>query len=233
MFLHLKYSIEDLDSIDDKKITSIRSFIDILKSDTTIDKRNVYLNQLIEFLSDKDEVIRFSFLIQNFNDYIKKSSSTYNYYLRNFSYNKLKIELDSKALEFYQKIQGVVNDSQSKLIAIPAALVLCFSTLNYDEPNSIKNYMILLGLIMFCVFIQIFINNQKSAIDFIKENIDYYKRTQSTNETELKESFSKVDNERMKQITRLFWIQILMWAVPILVFAAILSLNYCRTGSIF
>ncbi|WP_291094564.1 hypothetical protein [Empedobacter sp. UBA6745] len=225
LFLHLLYSVEDIDSIDDSKLSLISNFIDILKSDITTDKRNIYLNQLIEFLSDKEELKRFSFLLQNFTDYIKNSSVTYNYYQRNFSYNKLKVELDSKALEFYQKLQGVINDSQTKLIAIPTALVFALSTLDYIEINSLKNYLIVVGLIIFCLFIQIFINNQKSAINFIEENITYYKNTHANNKNELEKSFSKVDKERAKQITRLKLIEILLWFVPILTFFVIVFIN--------
>ncbi|MEN2436728.1 hypothetical protein AAH994_15025 [Weeksellaceae bacterium A-14] len=232
LFLYLKYSAEDIDSIDDNELTLISSFIDILKSDTTTDKRNIYLNQLIEFLSDKEELIRFSFLIQNFKDYIKVSSSTYNYYQRNFSYNKLKVELDAKALEFYQKLQGVINDSQTKLIAIPTALVFALSTLDYIDINSLKNYLIVVGLILFCMFIQIFINNQKSAINFIEENITYYKNTHANNKSELEKSFSKVDTERKKQIKRLRQIQILLWLVPVLTLSVIVFINVCKVISI-
>ena len=225
LFLHLIYSAEDIDSIDDSIISLISNFIDILKSDITTDKRNIYLNQIIEFLSDKEELKRFSFLLQNFTDYIKNSSVTYNYYQRNFSYNKLKVELDTKALEFYQKLQGVINDSQTKLIAIPTALVFALSTLDYIEINSLKNYLIVVGLIMFSMFIQIFINNQKSAINFIDENITYYKNTHANNKNELEKSFSKVDKERAKQITRLNQVQILLWLVPILTFFVIVFIN--------
>lgn len=232
LFLYLKYSAEDIDSIDDNELTLISSFIDILKSDTTTDKRNIYLNQLIEFLSDKEELIRFSFLIQNFKDYIKVSSSTYNYYQRNFSYNKLKVELDAKALEFYQKLQGVINNSQTKLIAIPTALVFALSTLDYIDINSLKNYLIVVGLILFCMFIQIFINNQKSAINFIEENITYYKNTHANNKSELEKSFSKVDTERKKQIKRLRQIQILLWLVPVLTLSVIVFINVCKVISI-
>ena len=233
LFLILKYSFDDLKSIDKEKVSLIESFIDILKSHITMDKKNIYLNQLVEFLYKEEEQTRFSYLIRNFDKYIKKSSATYNYYLRDFSYNKLKIELDSKALEFSQKLQSVINDSQTKLIAIPTALVFVLSTLDYENINAIKNYLALVGLILFCIFIQIFINNQKSAIAFIEENINYYKGTFKDDINEIKESFKKVELEKNKQIKRLFQIQILLWLIPIITISLLFFVNGYKYISIF
>lgn len=232
LFLILKYSYDDLKSIDSEKVSLIESFIDILKSHITMDKKNIYLNQLVDFLHKEEEQTRFSYLIRNFDKYINKSSATYNYYLRDFSYNKLKIELDSKALEFSQKLQSVINDSQTKLIAIPTALVFVLSTLDYENIDAIKNYLALVGLILFCIFIQIFINNQKSAIAFIEENINYYKGTFKDDINELKESFKKVELEKNKQMKRLFQIQTLLWFVPIITISVLLFVNCYKFISI-
>lgn len=231
LFLSLKYSNEDLDSIDDEVLTFINGFIEVLKNDTTTDKKNIYLNELIDFLTVEDEFGRFSFLLKNFKSYISKSASTFNFYLRNFSFNKLKVELDAKALEFYQKLQAVINDSQAKLIAIPTALVFVLSTFDYDDINSVKNYLTLIGLILFSVFIQIFINNQKSAIGFIEENINYYKLSYSNDESELQKSFKKVYKERDKQLRRIMQIQLLLWFIPVLTISLIMFLNLYKIVS--
>ncbi|MFB9120174.1 hypothetical protein ACFFUE_03115 [Bergeyella porcorum] len=231
--LYLQYFIKDLETIDDIKLKSLKNFIDILNEDITPDRKNIYINEMIDFLVLIDEKDRFSYFIQKFDDFIHRASASYNFYLRNFSYNKLKMELDTKALEYYQKLQGIVNDSQTKLVAIPTALIFAFSTLNYDSVNDLKNYLIILGLIIFCLFIQIFINNQKSALKFIEENIEYYKNTHKDNQEELNKSFCKVDSERDKQNTRLQYIQILLWLTLILPIFVVLVINYYKTILIF
>jgi len=231
LFLSLKYSNEDLNSIDEESLNLVNSFSEVLKNDNTTDKKNIYLNELIEFLIVKEESERFSFLLKNFKSYISKSASTFNFYLRNFSFNKLKVELDAKALEFYLKLQAVINDSQAKLIAIPTALVFVLSTFDYDDINSLKNYLTLVGLILFSVFIQIFINNQKSAIAFIEENINYYKLSYSNDASELQKSFKKVYKERDKQLRRIMQMQLLLWFVPILTASVIIFLNVFKVAS--
>lgn len=225
LLLYLKYLPEDLDLIDDKSLNNITNFIEILGENIAPDRKNIYINELIDYLLPIEEKDRFSYLIKNFDEFIHRASASYNYYLRNFSYYKLKIELDTKALDFYQKIQGVVNDSQTKLIAIPAAIVLASTSLEYGKANSIKNYLILIQVIMFCVFIQIFINNQKSALKFIEKNITQYKQSFSDNKQILENSFIEVDKEKNKQKYRLSTLQILLWSSPILIFILLLVTN--------
>ncbi len=225
LLLHLKYLPEDLDLIDDSSLNNITNFIEILGENIAPDRKNIYINELIDYLLPIEEKDRFSYLIKNFDEFIHRASASYNYYLRNFSYNKLKIELDTKALDFAQKIQGVVNDSQTKLIAIPAAIVFACTTLEYEKINSIKNYLILIGMIMFCIFIQIFINNQKSALKFIENNITIYKQSFSNNKQILENTFIKVDKEKDKQKYRLLTVQILLWLNPTLIFALLFVTN--------
>lgn len=233
LLLPFQYDQNDINSLNETKIESINHFIRLINNQTFEDKKNVYINFLIEFLTSKDEDKRFSFLLINFSDYNEKAQSTYNFYLRNFSYNKLKVELDSKTLEFNQKLQSVINDSQTKLIAIPTALVLVLSTLDYDNINSIKNYLSVVGLIIFGGFIQLFINNQKSMLNFISENIDHYKQTFNGNKIiEIEKSFEKVEKEKTKQQNRLLMIQLLLWLTPILTFSVILFLNSYKVFSI-
>jgi hypothetical protein len=225
LLLYFKYLPEDLDLIDNSSLNNITNFIEILGENIAPDRKNIYINELIDYLLPIEEKDRFSYLIKNFDEFIHRASASYNYYLRNFSYNKLKIELDTKALDFAQKIQGVVNESQTKLIAIPAAIVFACTTLEYEKINSIKNYLILVGMIMFCIFIQIFINNQKSALKFIENNITIYKQSFSNNKQILENSFIEVDKEKDKQKYRLLTVQILLWLNPTLIFALLFVAN--------
>ena len=137
----------------------------------------MFLNQFITFLKTVDENERFSYFIFNIVNYHEKSISSYQYYLRDFSYNKLKVELDSKALEFAQKIQTVINDSQTKLIAIPTVFDLVIATFDFDKILSSKNVGAIISLFIFSILLQLFLDNQRSALKFIKQNIDSYKDT--------------------------------------------------------
>ena len=225
LFIKLIYSHDDVDTLNDSTINKIDLFIEILSDANFTDKKNIFLNELVEFLNGNEDEVKFSYLINNFDSYFDKSIATYNYYLRNFSYNKLKIELDSKALEFGQKLQTVINDSQTKLIAIPAAFILVLSNLDYDKGDSLKNIISFLGLIIFSILLQLFLNNQKSILKFIDENIVRYKSTfKNQDQNNVEQAFGNVDREKTKQIKRIKVIEILLWLIPILTLCVILFL---------
>ena len=212
----------------------IELFTGLFSNGSFEDKKDAFLNHLVSYLNKIEDVeARFSFLLRSFEKFYDNAQTSYNYYVRQFSYSKFKLELDTKALDFNQKIQGVINDSQTKLIAIPTALVLVLTTFNYDEINAPINYLAVIGLIVFCIFIQLFITNQKSAIKFVEENIKHYKSTfKDTDLQEIKESFKRVDLEKNKQINRLKIIELLLWFIPILTISVILFLNALKIISI-
>lgn len=230
----LDYDTVDLDLLTLESINAISSLIESLKDINFPDRKNIYLNELVDFLSEIDENKRFETLIKKFNDYFDKANKSYNFYLRNFSYNKLKLEIDSKAIEFNQKLQSVINDSQTKLIAIPAAFVLVLSAFDYDKINNPKNFIATSGLFIFSILLQLFVNNQKSSIRFIEENIEYYKSTFKNQERkEVEKSFSNVNSEKNKQFDRLILIEVILWLVPIFTTCLLLFLlNYQLIGII-
>lgn len=111
--------------------------------------KTIFKNELIDFLKEKNNNDKFVFLIENFEDYYKRSKTSYEYYLTNFSFNKIKTELDNAVLDFSKNIRSVINDSQNRLIAIPAAILLTALSLNLSETFDFKNFVILISAIIF------------------------------------------------------------------------------------
>lgn len=198
-----------------ENVSAIIKELLIIFNEPTSDKKLLFMNELFNLLNPISEKERFIYLIKNIKDYYDKSLNAYQYYLRDFSYNKLKVELDSKSVEFAQKIQGVINDSQSKLIAIPTALVLVVASFDFSKIISGKNIASVISLFIFSFLIQIFLNNQRSALKFIKQNINSYKETfKGKNSDQIVKCFSLVDLEFIKQDTRLRIVEVILWSIP-------------------
>ncbi|HFK5546009.1 TPA: hypothetical protein ACG0AR_002889 [Elizabethkingia anophelis] len=224
ILIPILYDIQDFDK---SQIPSINALAEALKPSNSADKRTIYINEIIEFLLPIEGQSRFGFLLKNISTLIEKSQSAYNFYLRDFSYNKLKIEIDSKALEFSQKLQSVINDAQTKLIAIPTAFILVLSAFNYNNINDYKNYISVIGLFIFSFLIQMFLNNQKSTLNFIEKNIESYIESFSNNTTiKISEIFTSVEIELTKQKKRLFWTKIILWLLPLMTISLIMFINY-------
>lgn len=219
LILPIIYSGEDVVNID-FPIEEMNYATELFKKNNSEEKL-LFINELMEFLSNVTEENRFVYLLQNFNEYYSKSIDSFQYYIRNFSYNKLKSELDNAILDYSKKIQSVINDAQSKLIAIPAAFVLAAANIEFDNILSMKNIAILISLYIFALLIGIFLNNQSSVLNMIDINIQSYKGTFGGNGNIVKDAFILVDKELIKQKNRLFITQFINWGIP-----ALLTLLY-------
>lgn len=219
LILPIIYSGEDVVNID-FPIEEMNYATELFKKNNSEEKL-LFINELMEFLSNVTEENRFVYLLQNFNEYYSKSIDSFQYYIRNFSYNKLKSELDNAILDYSKKIQSVINDAQSKLIAIPAAFVLAAANIEFDNILSIKNIAILISLYIFALLIGIFLNNQSSVLNMIDINIQSYKGSFGGNGNVVKDAFILVDKELIKQKKRLFITQFINWGIP-----ALLTLLY-------
>ena len=211
-FIYDSSDIRDIKIEDSEKFT----FLSDLFNNSDSDKKLLFINELIDFLSPYNENDRFRYLLLYICEFISKANNAYQYYIRNFSYNKLKSELDNAALEFSKKIQTVINESQTKLIAIPAAFVLSAANIEFNNILSIKNITILISLYIFAVLIGIFLNNQSSVLKMIDKNIQTYKDTFDSNNSVVKKAFTLVDKELKKQKTRLLVTQFINWGIPVL-----------------
>ncbi len=216
LFLSFEFDTNTVLSIKESELEFINNISNIF-FDPISEKKLLFVNELINFLAiENDESQRFIYLLLNISDFYEKCTNAYQYYLRDFSYNKLKLELDSKALEFAQKIQSVINESQTKLIAIPTVFVLAFISFDYSDLLSTKNVFTIISLFIFAILIQLFLNNQFSTLRFINENITSYKETFKRNDIDrISSKFSLVDKEREKQKKRLFLIDAILWLIPI------------------
>lgn len=213
-FLPFIYNSSDIKLININNVNILNSISDVF-GETNTEKELMFINQLIELLNPKEENSRFKFLLSHIAELYDKCNSAYQFYLRDFSYNKLKIELDSKALDYTQKIQSVINESQTKLIAIPTAFVLVFVAFDFADLFAIKNIATMLSLGVFSLLIQLFLDNQKSTLNFIKDNIDSYKETFNGNNIEnISSKFSLVGIELKKQRNRLSIVEVILWIIP-------------------
>lgn len=224
LYIPIMYDVKTFENSNKLDCSDVSDFIEVVNDLKFTDKKNIYINSLIEFLSGVKEEERFGYLTSHFKEYIEQVHVVFNTYLKDYSYNKIKLEVDSKILEFNQKLQGVINDAQGKLVAIPSAFVLVLIGIEYEKPNDVKNLIILVSTIVFAFFIQIFIENQKSVLKFIGVNIKSYKESFPEQLSKFKYRFNELDNEHKKQCIRIDRLQFLTWLIPFSVISVYLYL---------
>ncbi len=206
------------------------------------EKKSIFLKELIDFLTPKAKFERINELLINFDVFYERCETSFEYYLSNFSFNKIKVELDNAVLEYSKNIRAIINDSQSKLIAIPAAFILGVSQINFQESLSIKNGLIVVSAFLFSYILSIFIKNQVNALLIVKDNLDNYKQNYSRSksnqfeeEKDLKSltnlintAFSKIETELEQQEKRLGILQKCNWGVSITLLFILIIYHYSQ-----
>lgn len=207
------------------------------------EKRSIFIKELMDFLSEVS-TDKFMYLLSNFKDFYNRCNSSFEYYLANFSFNKVKLELDNSVLEHSKNIRAIINESQSKLVAIPAAFVLAISQIDFKDAFCIKNIGIAVSSFLFSYIISIFIKNQINALEIVSDNVRNYKNIYKKSKDNIFESekelttltqlintsYDKTEKELINQNKRLNILQSFNWGISIML---ILSLILTKMYSSF
>ncbi|PZU19477.1 MAG: hypothetical protein DI622_08870 [Chryseobacterium sp.] len=212
------------DSLQSENIGLVEEYVKNI--DEYKEKRSIFLQELIDFLSP-ERSNRFKYLLSNFKEFFERCNTSFEFYLSNFSYNKVKMEIDNSVFEHSKNIRNIINDAQSKLIAIPAAFVLAATQIDFSNVISIKNIIIIASSFIFSYIISIFIQNQKNALNIVSENVKNYKKSFLQTKADdmpqakglpsisklLKDSYEKIESELINQKTKLRILQFIGWAI--------------------
>ena len=211
------YTHEDVSNINDEKFGALSNISSTLLNGDNKEKKNLYVNELIEFVHSKS-VTKISDILECIEELQKNCEDAYAFYISGFSSNKLKFEINTKAIEYTSKIQTVINEAQTKLIAIPSAFVLAALAMDIKNNHlllNIKNIITILSLFIFAILIQLFLSNQKSILKIINADVDDFKKNfDNTNIDLLSEKFKYVNKALITQRNRLCAITWILWAIP-------------------
>ncbi len=193
-----------------------------------LERKMIYHKELIDFLNDFSLEERYVQLCNGFGNFYQRCEFAYGFFLSDFSYGKLKLELEATVLDYSKNVRSIINDSQNKLIAIPAAFLVASSQLQFDDPFGLKNWMIVVASFVFSVLIEIFIRNQESSVTIFLDNVKNYKTTfgfknksidrkinMSLNGV-INKSFTAIDDELNNQKIRLNIIRWVNWGMSVL-----------------
>ncbi|ANI89709.1 hypothetical protein A9P82_10660 [Arachidicoccus ginsenosidimutans] len=224
--LPLIYNHEAVISISQENRNYIEKFIDDLNRGYQ-ERKIMYIKELIDFLNETNLSHRFEYLIKYFDVFYLQCKAAFEFFLSDFSYNKLKLEIENSLLNFSKNIRSIINDSQSRLIAIPAAFIVSYTQLDLIKALSLKNLFVIIASIIFSLLIEIFIRNQESALDILNDDINSYKETfkirnasiinneNKTVDKIITDSFTKINSELSRQKCYLSFIRIVNWSISI------------------
>lgn len=136
-------------------------------------KRNIVRSALLEIFKGK-RCIKLSEILPCFNSFMDSVRSSYAMYTADFSYEKIRTEVDKQNLEDTLRLNKTVSDIQNQLLALPAALLLAGAGIEQDK--FLKNLAVWLGICIFAWMMRTLVSNQGHSIDAIQKEINLRKQ---------------------------------------------------------
>lgn len=134
-------------------------------------KRTIIKNVLFDVFGNDKEVL-FGSIIGRFSQIFEKAEASYQLYVSEFSFEKIKEEVEREKLEFTTKLNKVFSDIQNQLLAIPVALILIGGQMKPQGLWSITNSLIFFGAVVFSILMNLLIRNQSHTLNAIKLEMD-------------------------------------------------------------
>ncbi|WP_446809395.1 hypothetical protein ACH50O_19400 [Methylomonas sp. 2BW1-5-20] len=171
-------------------------------------KKSIIKTVLFEQFSGANR-LPFGTVLQRFDDFFEKVQASYDLYVAEFSFQKVKTEIEKEKLDAMIKLNKVFSDVQSQLLTVPVALVLVGGQLEDKGAWSNKNLLIWLGALVFAVLMDLLIRNQRHTLTAVKQEIDQQRQQLEKKYNSVANrflgSYSEIDHRYIHQ-RRLIWV---------------------------
>ncbi|MCU7916872.1 MAG: hypothetical protein KZQ95_00755 [Candidatus Thiodiazotropha sp. (ex Epidulcina cf. delphinae)] len=138
---------------------------------------------------------RLHYVLRNLESILSDAKSQHAVFLSAFSYEKVRDEIESLKVEYTTKIHKVISEIQGQLLGIPAAtVVVAIQLKKADAIDSIfiTNMAVLLGALIFGVFMILLLINQAHTLEVIKPEVGRQKRQLRTELLDVADRFDDV-----------------------------------------
>lgn len=213
--LPVLYSAEDLCTFDDKSLR------DLLGRFADVDKMR---EQMLSILSEAvlkqvagvEPKRRFIALLQHLPETLKSFEDGHRLYVANFSYEKVRDELQTAMLEELTKINRTFAEVQGQILGIPVATILVATQFKLAQQwgqDAWVNTAVLFGVLVFVILANFVMRNQMHTLDAIAEEI---KRKEDKIQAEYSKVKDVVSGTFPKLKSRLCWQRTAFWTVQII-----------------
>lgn len=149
-------------------------------------------------------------------------------YMAEFSVAKVKSEVERQNLDDTLSLNKTLADIQNQLLALPAAILLAGATIKAGE--DLRNYAVLIGVVVFTIFVLTLVSNQRYSIDAIDTQVARRKAKVKTMPADSSAGilplFAALEVRVTKQKRTLFFIKCVVLAVLVLTVLAVINVNY-------
>lgn len=180
-------------------------------------KLNIVRSALLDIFKGK-RVVTVGDFLPRFEEFMANVHSSYVMYTADFSYEKIRMEVEKQNLEDALRLNKTVSDIQNQLLALPAALVLAGAGIQKNE--TLKNIAIWIGVCIFAWLMRALVNNQGHSIDAIEKEIGLRKQKLAEQPEGVSNRFADAFNtlearvkDQMKVLRGIRFAVVLIWVV--------------------
>jgi hypothetical protein len=156
-----------------KDLNGLEAFdAQFISTDTHLEQKKTILKMSLAELFSGRNKFPFSELLTNFSKFIDKVQASYELYVAEFSFQKVKAEVEKEKLDAMVKLNKVFSDIQNQLLAVPAALILIGGQMENKGEWVSKNVLIWLGALVFAILMDLLIRNQTHTLSAVKHEVD-------------------------------------------------------------
>lgn len=153
---------------------------------------NLMCKEVTAFIKDQQEENRFSYLIRNMNPLITNINHSYQSYVEDYTFDKVRKEYKEKKTEYIKKLNDTFDSVATKMFAIPAGIWFATAQITTMKVvNSFiytKNFIVLMTVLSMIFIMILNIWGQHSTLKQVKEEYsDVF--------DELEKKFEDVDAE--------------------------------------
>ncbi|PZD76409.1 hypothetical protein [Mesonia sp. K7] len=195
--IRVEYSVTDIENFEtNSSIAELKEHV-FEKSDQEA-RRKLFINEMINLISI--EKISFSNLLKNWNTIVKSYRSSFQIYLSEFSFEKIKTSSQEYFHELTDRIYSTINKFSTYILAIPVAYLLILRFFDFEGKNFAKDtFLLVVGILYFVVIWFVLLNNLSKAFTAIENDISKF-LGRIKNEEHLNEITVSLNTQKSKLI---------------------------------
>ena len=222
---------------DKKQVLSldIEEFVDGLKlqvldkSDADSRKR-LFINELVNLVGNGEN--SFSSVLKNWNEIVNSYKKSFQIYLAEFSFEKIKTSSQEYFHELTDRIYSTINKFSTYILAIPLAYIFILRFFDFNGNSFAKDtFLIVAGLFYFTIIWFVLLNNLVKAFESIESDITKFQK-RIENEDSLVEIHNNLYEQKEKVIPnqkrKVLLVRVISLIVLILTFSAYCFIHWTR-----
>lgn len=169
--LDISYAAEELDC----ELGGVDILSKVFSSNEHETQRNsIFKETLYSFLVSQKKEDRFRYLLSRMNEFSTEFLENYQLFVSEFSLESVRKEYEEKKRDYIAKINEVISDVHTRMLGVPAILVLAAFRFSDDVKSGqlFGNLLILVAVGIYVSMMHYLIRSQKETLDAISEEAE-------------------------------------------------------------